>query len=380
MKEAIILHGATDLGPPHFSADLLWRTGFRTPDPFSLVEIDGKTYLILSPLEVERAEKEAGVDYVVSLFELMEKAEEKSEAGAVIYFLEDKGVTKVNLPRFFPYAFAKRLEEKFRVELVHPVYPMRALKTEWEILEIEKAQRAVEHATGVARDFLVNCKIIGDKVFSDEVVVTSEIVRSLIDKDLFNQGYLGIDTVVSSGLQAADPHCLGSGPVIPYSPIVMDIFPLSLSTHYYTDQTRTFFKGEPSPELRKMYTTVLEAQELSMAMLKAGVDGKKIYEATKEYFEKQKYPTNFSRRPMEGFIHGVGHGVGIDIHEAPRIGGVSEMLDEHNVVTVEPGLYYFAPRGHIPAGGIRIEDILVVEKRGARNLTRVPKDLNWAIL
>jgi len=381
MKQALVLYGATELGPPHFSGDILWRTGFKAPDPFPLVEIEGRTYLLLSPLELERAEKEARADEIIPIMDYIRRLQNGTDLDATTLFLEDQGVTHVIIPASFPYDFGKLLESKFAVEVRKPpFYPGRARKTDWEIGEIEKAQRAVEGAVSRAREFLEGCRIEGDLIYCEKRAVTSELLRKVIDDTLFAQGFFGVDTIVASGIQAADPHCIGSGPLFARSAIVLDVFPLSISTHYYADQTRTVFKGEPSKELKDMYQAVLEAQLGALARVKAGMNGKEIHEWVVKFFESKGYPRDIAARPMEGFFHGVGHGVGIDIHEPPLISGTPCVLEERNVVTVEPGLYYSRARGHIPAGGIRIEDMVVVERDGCRNLTKMPKDFDWAII
>ncbi|MEK7077249.1 MAG: M24 family metallopeptidase, partial [Patescibacteria group bacterium] len=179
---------------------------------------------------------------------------------------------------------------------------------------------------------------------------------------------------------AADPHCAGAGRLIARMPIVCYIFPLSLRTHYYSDETRTLFKGEPSDDIKKMYAAVYEVQAGAIGEIRAGARGREIYEWVKESFAERGFPTQVHAERIEGFIPGGGHGVGIDVHEPPRIGASDEVLEAGNVVTVEPGLYYARGRDHIPAGGIRIEDTMVVEKDGARILTRFPKDLALMIV
>lgn len=381
MKKALVLYAASEIGPPHFSGDLLWRSGFRAPDPLFLVEIDGKTYLLASPLEVERAAKESKVDEVVTIAEYAKRTPEKTDIQGLVAFLREKGIRVLVVPSDFPYEPGKELEEQFIIESRKPpFYPERAVKTEWEIGEIEKAQRAVEHAVGRAHEFLSECLVREDRIYDGPVLVTSEAIRKIIDGALFARGYLGVSTIVASGIQAADPHCAGWGPLVAHSAIVIDVFPLSFQTHYYADQTRTVFKGEPSRELIKMYETVLAAQLQAIAMMRTGVNGKDVMNFVVEYFEAQGYPTDITRRPMEGFFHGFGHGVGIDIHEPPRINSRGDILQAGNVVTAEPGLYYSTARGHIPVGGIRIEDMGVVERDGFRNLTRMPKNLSWAII
>lgn len=380
MKQALVLYGATDLGPPHFSGDILWRTGLKAPDPFPVIEIEGRVFLLLSPLEIERAEKEARGE-AISISDFIKRSPEKTEDGGIALFLKENEVTNIVVPASFPYALGNVLEGDFVVEVRKPpFYPERAKKTDWEIAEIEKAQRAVETAVEEARRFLADCSIKGPHIYSGKEMVTSEMLRWVIDNKLFEQGFFGVDTIVASGIQAADPHCQGSGPLMANSAIVLDVFPLSLKTHYYADQTRTVFKGKPSLNLVRMYTVVMRAQLMAIDMIKDGVDGRTIQESVDRYFTSMDYPTDITKRPVEGFIHGVGHGVGIDIHEPPKISKVHWILQERNVVTVEPGLYYPEERNHIPAGGIRIEDMGVVEKDGFRNLTKMPKDLNWAVI
>lgn len=384
-KSALVLWGATDLGPPHFSGDMLWRTGFKAPDPFVLIEIEEKAFLLVSPLELERAVKEARERIkVVNRNDYAAK-----NRGYLENFLKKQDVQEIIVPDVFPCGLKDKLAKSFKVVAVDaPFYPKRAIKTVWEIQEIEKAQRAVEAAVRKTVNFLQNCVIENGAIVKrdpflwgvTEKVVTSELLRGLIDKILFEDGYLGVDTIVSCGLQAADPHCAGSGPLYAGQPIVMDVFPLSLETHYYADMTRTVFKGEPSEELKKMYWSVLDAQTEGVKRIKDGVDGKEIYNWTLKNFERQEYPTDFKKRPMEGFFHSVGHGVGIDMHEPPRISSKSCILKVGHVVTVEPGLYYQNARGHIPVGGIRIEDMVLVTKTGYRNLTKFPKDLESMII
>lgn len=372
-KRARLLYGATDLGAPHFSADLLWRTGFRVPDQLFLVEIGGKTFLFASPLEAGRAEKEADADAVVRVM--------GSGRVTIKEFLKARGIRRIEIPGGFPYEIAKELEKYFEITIApDPWYPDRAVKSAGEIKEIEKAQAATERAFSAALAFLRACRIRGAQVYDGGRPATSEMVRKIIDDNLWDQGYLATDTIVAGGVQAADPHCIGSGVLQAHVPIVMDMFPVSLATHYYADMTRTVFKGEPSREYIKMYEVVRTAQEDAIKKIRSGADGQRIYHAVRDYFSEQGYRTRTDDKISEGFIHGLGHGVGIDIHEHPRLGSATEILKKRNVVTVEPGLYYPKKRMGIPAGGIRIEDMVLVTHKGNKNLTKTPKDLQSVII
>lgn len=378
---ALLSYGATEIGASQFSADLLWRTAFRVPDPFPLIEIEGRTFFIVSSLESGRARKEARVDEVVPLDVYRSGAENPTIASAVIAFLREKKVGKIFVSDNFPHGFAKALAEaSIEIETRSgSLYPARARKTQEELLYIRGTLSATEAAIQKARAFLESCTIKGAMLYAGGAPATSERIRKLIEDELYGRGCLAVSTIVSCGTQSADPHCVGSGILAPHVPIVIDVFPLSLHTRYWADMTRTFVKGEPSKELRDMYEAVHEAQERGIREVRPGVDGFAIYELVKNLFDERGYPTSGSASP-EGFIHGVGHGVGIELHEAPRIGAIHETLQEGNVVTVEPGLYYSRARDHIPQGGIRIEDMVVVEQDGCKLLTTLPKTLDWAVV
>jgi Xaa-Pro aminopeptidase len=145
----------------------------------------------------------------------------------------------------------------------------------------------------------------------------------------------------------------------------MDIFPRSKSTKYWADMTRTVVKGQPSDELMKMYETVLRSQEAAFGQIRAGATGKAVHDAVVEVLKEAGYNREDGGPVMN---HSTGHGVGIDIHEAPGVGfGDTELL-VGDVITIEPGLY------DPSIGGIRIEDMVVVTADGYRNLTQFPKD------
>src|SRR3989344_1876542 len=324
MKEAVFIYGSTDLGMPEFSADLLWRAGgYKVPDQVYFFEIEDKKILFLSSLEIERAAKEANADEVVHLDLYFERAKKENISPAVL-FLKERGVAKVIVPEYLRFRLGVELSKHFEVAIRNsPFYERRALKNEWEISEIEKAQTAVELALGIGTDWLKKCRVREGFIFDCEGEGRKAYagdLRKIIDIALFSDGFLGVDTIVSPGIEAADPHAVGLGPLKAGEPIVVD------------------------------------------------------------FFEKSGYSRNLKSRPVSGFIHGLGHGVGIDIHEPPRINSYSEILKKGNIVTIEPGLYYPVSKEGIPACGIRIEDILLIEESGAKNLTKFPKKLEDVII
>jgi Xaa-Pro aminopeptidase len=152
-----------------------------------------------------------------------------------------------------------------------------------------------------------------------------------------------------------------------HQPIIIDIFPRNNRTGYFADITRPVVKGQPSTALQNIYDTVFEGQQIALERIKEGADGKAIHEAIVNLFESRNYKTGEVDGRMQGYFHGTGHGIGLEIHEAPRMSKTAQTLRAGHVVTVEPGLYY--PN----RGAVRIEDLVVVTKNGSENLTTFPK-------
>ncbi|OHE73182.1 MAG: hypothetical protein A2007_05240 [Verrucomicrobia bacterium GWC2_42_7] len=176
------------------------------------------------------------------------------------------------------------------------------------------------------------------------------------------------NTIVACGKQACDPHCRGSGPIAPHQLIVVDIFPRIEKTGYFGDMSRTFLKGTPSDAQSKLVEAVRTAQKKAIATIREGVITRSIHENIVHYFDSLGYQTGIVNGRHEGFFHSTGHGVGLDIHEAPRISTNDVTLKENMVVTVEPGLYY--PE----IGGVRIEDMICVKKQKSKIISNFHYD------
>jgi Xaa-Pro aminopeptidase len=203
---------------------------------------------------------------------------------------------------------------------------------------------------------------------------TSEGAHDILDKVLEENGCESPEGhIVCGGRASADPHAPGSGVLKKSEPIVIDIYPRSKTTGYFSDMSRTVCIGPAPKELQEMYKAVREAQELGIKMIKPGAKCLDIQQAIEALFIKKGYTTSGKGTEFpfaEGFVHSVGHGVGLKVHEAPKVGRKSkDILMVGDVVTVEPGLYY----KHI--GGVRLEDILVVTEEGSEDLTQFPKQL-----
>jgi len=250
-----------------------------------------------------------------------------------------------------------------------PFLPARVVKSASEVKAIRECQEATERAVHRAFERLKKARIVGNSIVEKGGRrLTAEDIKRTIDVALMEDSCIAKNTIVACGDQAVDPHNRGSGPLRPHRAIVFDVFPRSARTGYFSDMSRTVVKGRPSEALRRQYAAVLEGQEMGIRMIRAGVNGKDVHTAIQRRFEEQGYRTGPKNGKMQGYFHGTGHGVGLDIHEAPRVGGVDDLLPAGSVVTVEPGLYYAG------IGGVRIEDMVLVQQRGCRNLTTFHKE------
>jgi Xaa-Pro aminopeptidase len=374
------------ISAPQHDAAAYHLSGFLAPDPVICLRAAGKKYLAVSALEYGRAEKEAPVDELVSFdeLELVKLAQElksgsRAYAAAAANLIERAGAegSPVAVPSHFGVAYADELRARgVRVEPDGRLFSeLRRVKTEEEISQIEEAQRSVEGACVHAVGILEEAEISGDGTLRWRgETLTSELLRSEIEVELLRRGCTADEgTIAAGGPQAADPHESGSGPLRAGQAIILDIFPRNQKSRYYADMSRTFVKGEPGGQLQDMYDAVLEAQETALVMIRAGVNGRDVHDKVSDILHERGYKTGkHDQKPgeplTEGFFHGTGHGVGLEVHEAPRISTADEDLKAGDVVTVEPGLY------EPGIGGVRIEDLGVVTEDGCRNLTNFPKE------
>jgi len=367
MKENLLIYAASDT-----DADLFHATRFLAVDPVVFLQVGRKKILILSDLEIGRGRAQARVDEVLSLSEFDRRIGKGVPVDRLIgRVLRERGVRRVTVPHNFPLELADRLRAQ-RIGVTPrpaPFFPGRVRKTAEEVRWIEAAQRAVEEATGKAIDLLRRARVRGNKVVHGGEVVTSESLKRVINVALMERNCVGKDTIVAPADQGCDPHHQGSGPIRPDRTLIIDVFPRSGDTRYFADMTRTVVKGKASPAVKKMYAAVKEAQEAVFGSLRAGADGRALHREVQEVFRGLGYRTGPRGKKMEGFFHGTGHGVGLDIHEAPSIGLKGTRMEAGAVVTVEPGLYYWG------IGAVRLEDMVLVTRTGCRNLTRFPKEL-----
>ena len=372
------------IGAPEHDADAYHLSGFLAPDAVICLRVAGKRYLAVSSLEYGRAAKEAPVEELLSNEELgiIDLARElksgaRAYAVAVANLLDELGASNspVVVPAHFGVVYADELRARgITLTPDGKLFDgLRRAKTEEEISNIERTQNAVEAACAHAVGILEESEIEDEGTLQWRgASLTSELLRSEIDVELLRRGCAADGTIVAGGPQAADPHERGHGPLKAGESIIVDIFPVDLSTRFYSDMTRTFVKGEPNEGLQKMYDAVLESQEAALSMIRAGVNGRDVHRKVADVLHEAGYKTNVhdqeKGKPLtEGFFHGTGHGVGLEIHEAPSLSLADDELIPGDVISVEPGVY--DPK----VGGVRIEDLVVVTEDGCRNLTTFPK-------
>jgi len=358
------------------NADLYYATRFIAPDAFVFIQIHGKSSVLVSDLEIDRAKKQACVHEVVSTSRLASEYKQKhkkagSLAELVLYFLLKRKVKSVLVPGNFPVQYYEPLKRAgLRIRYQSGVFfKERLIKNGAEIAAITQALRATEKAAGKAIQVLKRSAIRKNKLYFSGKILTSEMLRTIIHQTLLAEGCSGEHTIVSCGHHSIDPHNQGSGPLYAHQPIIMDIFPRSERTLYYADFTRTVVRGKASPALKKMYAAVKEGQDMAFKMIRPSIASKKIHEAIQASFTQHSFNTGLKSGRMQGFFHSTGHGLGLELHEPPRIGPGEDILKAGQVVTVEPGLYY---KG---VGGVRLEDVVVVTKKGCKNLTKFPRQL-----
>ncbi|MCQ2379978.1 MAG: M24 family metallopeptidase, partial [Victivallaceae bacterium] len=219
------------------------------------------------------------------------------------------------------------------------------------------------------RDILADSSISRNGTLKyDGKPLTSERLRFEIDMRLAELGYTGTGTICAGGLQAACPHEQGHGALYAGTPVVIDIFPRSDKTGYFGDMTRTFVKGQAQAIVKKAHRAICEAKRLGISLVRIGAVPSEIHDAANTVLEKAGFTTGNGPNGHHGFFHSLGHGVGLDIHEPPRISPNNSVpLRGGEAVTVEPGLYY--PEW----GGVRQEDLVLLTKSG-RLVTPVTMD------
>ncbi len=358
-------------------ANMLYAVGFFVPDPFIFFEHKNIKFVVMSDLEIDRAKKQAHVDRVLSLSSYQRKLRKLGKAPAGMIDILDllfreRGIRSLIVPANFSALLADQLRAKgYSVQIKRdPFWAEREAKNRAEVQQIAESLRVARLGLEAGIRMLKRTQSKRDGyLYLNGTRLTSEMLKTAVNTTIMAQGWLPSHTIISSGNQCVDPHHEGSGPIKANTSIIFDIFPRSQRNGYFGDLSRTVVRGRASDKLKEIYATVQAGQRIGFEQIRDGINGKEVHQNILNLFAARGFPTGRINGRMQGFFHGTGHGLGLDIHEPPRIAPVDAILRTGHVVTVEPGLYYLG------VGGVRLEDVVVVNAKGNRNLTDCPQFL-----
>ena len=349
------------------SADQLYFSKVDVHDPFIAFQVGKKRITAQSALEFGRIKKAGTFDEVLPLEEWRAKASNRwrhqriGAAETIAELARAYHVKGFTVPDDFPAGLFVSLRELgVKLELANgPLFPEREFKSAAEAKAIREGNRLSSVGFTTAEHMLRNARAKNSQLWHQGAVLTSERLRFAIESAILAEGgHANGSTIVAGGDQACDPHERGSGPLRPNELIIIDIFPRVAKTGYYGDMTRTYLRGKPSEAQRKLVATVRSAQQAALTTIRAGVNGCLVHQQVVDTFSAAGFETRRTKTGSIGFFHGTGHGLGLAVHEMPRISGLVSMpLKKGAVVTVEPGLYYPG------LGGCRIEDVVQVTAR-----------------
>jgi Xaa-Pro aminopeptidase len=357
----------TDASDP----DMLYFSRFSAFDPYLAFSHNAKKIGVSHSMEYQRMMMESDFDEVLLLNDVQAGAAKQfhvadyrktSTAQQVLQIAKSHGIREFRVSSRFPAGLAFELHAaglKISPEAEGELFPERIIKTASEIESLRKGNAASAAGFKAVRKALTESKIKGDTLIHQGRVLTSERLRELISIAALGQDAIALHTIAAGGDHGCDCHNAGSGPLRPNELIVVDIFPRRPEDGYWGDMTRTFLKGKASDAQKKLVRTVKKAHALGLEMIKPGVSGGKVHNAIQAFFDKEGYVTERDCPEPKGFFHGLGHGIGLEVHEFPFMRATADWKFKAGMaVTVEPGLYY---KG---LGGVRIEDMIHVTPGG----------------
>jgi len=379
-------------GVPTLNASLYRRIRFLVGDPVALLEIPNlngtiTSTLILRDIEIERAKVNAAADSFFSPKDFTPETglsgdREVATAQATAECLRRAGVNSVTADRSLPMIFVDMIRKQGIAVVCDPDWGIleRRQKDEREIQAISRAQEVTEIVMRRACETVGNAVAVrtgpmAGQLESGGVLLTSEWMRTKIDQWLLEFGFSNPESIVSGGPQGGDCHEHGSGPLLTGQPIIIDIFPRDKQSLYNGDCTRTVVHGEISPILQRMHSAVVSAKAAATNSIRPGMSGHDVHAVTfsviQEHGFEVRLPTDDDPLDFTAMTHGTGHGVGLEVHEAPLLADNGVIILERDVLTIEPGLYCKS------LGGIRVEDMVVVTADGCTSLNRLPEGLTW---
>jgi Xaa-Pro aminopeptidase len=375
-------------GIPTLNAGLYRSIRFLVGDPVVYLQVpesDGtsRSTLICRDIEMGRARSHAAVNHVACPADFtpedgLSGDRETATAQSAAEMLRRSGFKSVVVDRSLPMIYAEMLKRAgIGVECDTQWGVMeRRQKDAQEIEMIRNAQRITEEVMQLACSTIARASANSQGVLiHDGAPLTSERMRTMIDVWLLERDCSNPGAIVACGPIGADCHDHGHGPLYTAQPVIVDIFPRVKSNLYNGDCTRTVVHGTVSQELERMHQAVVGAKHAATKVVRAGVTGHEVHQATIRAIESAGYrmglPADDAPDTFTSMTHGTGHGLGLEVHEPPLLAAGGPELVVGDVVTIEPGLYCKA------LGGIRVEDMVVVTELGCENLNQLHEGLCW---
>lgn len=375
-------------GIPAVQKNLYHRIQFMVGDPVGWIQFPEQskangTLLICRDIEMDRAKKLSTAQKVACPADFTPDSglsgdRETATAQAIAECLCRQNVTSVTSDRSLSLIYINALKERgINIEYNADMGVLeRRAKSPGELDALQKAQEDTESVMIKACQLVSKGQARADGTLELEgIPLTSEVIRTRIDRWLLDMGYDNPGSIVACGPDAADCHFFGAGPLRTETPIIIDIFPKNKTSQYNGDCTRTVVHGKVPLEIEKAYNTVVQAKLAGMQATKAGVTGESVHRATIGVIHAQGYETGLPKESSPtsrcAMVHGTGHGVGLEVHEPPLLDFKGPELMVGDVLTIEPGLYSQA------WGGVRSEDMVAVEADGCKNFNKLPDTLSW---
>ena len=363
----------------HGDSDWRYATGIDLEHALYFDFGGGDEVLVTPELEFERARVQAKVKEIIDRRHagwVESRDHYQAWADVVRHVLAQRGVEAIRIAPGLPVAFYERLrrggvETQVDEELFGA---RRRRKSPEEASFIHAAQRAAEAACSEVAAHLAVSEVRDGLLWLDGRPLTSERLMARAEAALAEIGYVGGEMIIAGSPECALPHFRGEGQLRANAPVIIDIFPRGKTSGYHGDLTRTIVPGEIPDEIRRMWEACCAALDAATAMLKAGVNGRDVHrEACRVLVERGygSYTKGFEGpEGVAKMSHSLGHGVGLDVHEAPHMRDLDYPLEAGDVVTVEPGLYLQG------LGGVRVEDTGIVTRDGFTNFTSLTRSLD----
>ena len=366
----------------HADADFLYASHLAVEQALYLRFGPGDDVLVVSTLELDRARRQSRAARIVDRKDAGWVEQEDTVAAwsdLARGLLAARDVSAVRVSPLLPAAAYEALRAAgIEVEIDRRLFlDERRHKSAEEAECIRAAQGAAEAACVEVIGQLAAAEPKADGwLWLDDAPLTSERLMAAAQAALSQIGYSGAELIVAGSPESALPHFEGAGPIRANAPVVIDICPQGRTSHYHGDLTRTVVAGKAADVVRRMHDACVEALDRAIGLLSDGVNGRDVHRAVCQVLVDRGFGAatdGFTGDPAAPrMIHSTGHGVGLEIHEAPPLRDLDWTLREGDVVTVEPGLYLAG------LGGLRVEDAGMIVAGGFQNFTGLTRSLDPA--